>query len=594
MNKNIKSYKLFEEVAPRIPRLTKRGLNYWKGKGKKGKDVMIYTHDDMDGIFSAIAVKSRLLDLGYNIIGYGVLNYMDAWKNTKLDPEIINVAVDFAEMPNDKNKDLIDIYIDHHGEYSEDEKEFYKENPVIKTKTGSAYEGICKVIGKQIDEITLYSIDMIDSAKYDDYKVDWRDIINFSWDKFIEIANRPGKVTIKPFKDSKPVTFGWPIIAKLTFAGAFNQFLKRSDHKTIIEVIDNVKEPSIYLIYLTMKKIYPGNNIWKSGDEKDFIKDSSWRIETMKKRTKGYGNKPIYNSQEEFIKSGAYKNKGYQLIGNLMFVPSGTWANALRARSILLSDIDKGIVPENKIKFILLQYGDTLQVVSVNKIEETEELPILKNGKIDNLGKYMESVLNNFKKFFGYSDNSETDIEQDKLTISGGHVGIGTISNIVGKINKDNIVDRKNELSPIEEKLINKYDGYKYIDLIKNKIISDLSGLDKKWPIGLKWLDNDNVNIKNQMIKNIINNHVHYQKLIKNFIEKNDFETKSKLENIIKDKINNKLKTMSDEEIKKLHDQAMLNNKVMMKSDIRQMDVKGNIPNRKEWDKIKSFEQFNK
>jgi len=362
--------KIFEEISPRIPKLTRRGIGYWKSKGKSGKDVMIYTHDDMDGIFSAMTVRYRMEQLGYNIVGYGILNYMESWKNTKINSKYINVAVDFAEMPNYEYSNLIDIYIDHHGEYTEEEWEYYKENPVIKTKTGSAYEGICRVMGKQIDEITLYSIDMIDSAKYDDYMVDWRDIINFSWDKFLEIAKRPGKVTIKPFEKSKSVTFGWPIVAKLTFAGAFNQFLKRGDHKTIIEVIDNVKEPSIYSIYLAMKRIYPGNNIWKTGEGKNFVDDSIWRIETMKKRTRGDNNdKPIYMSQKEFLEMGGGVSKGYQLIGKLMYVPSGTWANGLRARSILITDIDNGIVPENKIDFILLQYGNTLQIVSVEKIE---------------------------------------------------------------------------------------------------------------------------------------------------------------------------------------------------------------------------------
>ncbi len=49
--------KTFEEAAPRIP----NSPEYWTKKlGKKGKDVMIYTHDDLDGIFSAIAIKKYL------------------------------------------------------------------------------------------------------------------------------------------------------------------------------------------------------------------------------------------------------------------------------------------------------------------------------------------------------------------------------------------------------------------------------------------------------------------------------------------------------------------------------------------------------
>lgn len=598
--KNIRSYKIYE-AAPRIPRLTERGLEYWKKKGKRGKDVMIYTHDDMDGIFSAIAVKSRLLDLGYNIIGYGILNYMESWKATPIDPEIINVAVDFAEMPKKDNKDLIDIYIDHHGEYSEEEKEFYKENPVIKTHTGSAYEGICNVLGKQIDEITLYSIDMIDSAKYDDYMVDWRDILNFSWDRFKEIADKPGKVEIKPFSESKSVKLGWSIIAKLTFAGAFNQFLKRSDHKTVIEVIDNVKDPSIYGIYNAMKKVYPGNNVWEKGYSKgkgkDFVADSQWRLDQMQNRTRGkITDKKIFMSQTDYMNTHVgLAPSGYQIIGNLMFVPSGTWANALRARSILMTEYDSGVIPQDhKVNFILLQYGNTLQVCSVEKMEKMENLPVLKDGtKVNNLGEYMKSILSNFQKYFGYFE-PDTSIGQDELTVSGGHVGIGTISNIVGRVDLEKIENRK-KLDEKVRSIISKYDGYKYLDLIKNKIISDLSGLGDQWLISMVWSGDDNDDTA-QLIRDIIKNHPTYKKRVKDVIEDaNKYGLNvEEAEKEIKERIKEELLQMEKTRLRDLHGEAMMGHKVMMKPDIRQIDVRGNIPSREEWDgkKIKNFESF--
>jgi len=585
--KNLITYKMFES-APRIPRLNERGSKYWLNKGKSGNDVMIYTHDDMDGIFSAIAVKSRLNDLGYNIIGYGILNYMDSWKTTEIDPTVINVAVDFAQMPNDIENNFIDIYIDHHGEYTSEEKETFKKNPVIKTKTGSAYEGICRVIGKPIDEILLYSIDMIDSAKYDDYLVDWRDILDFSWDKFIEISNRPGKVTIKPFKESKSVTFGYPIIAKLTFAGAFNQFLKRSDHKTVIEVIDNVNDPSIYAIYNAMKKIYPGNNIWTKGENKgkgkDFIEDSKWRIEQMKIKTRGVGlKKQIFNSQQEFIDANMKSRlDGYQIIGNLMFVPSGTWANALRARSILLKDRDSGIVPEDHdVNFIMLQYGNTIQVCSVNKIEEMENLPILINNvKVDNLGNYMDSILLNFKKYFGYYDN-DTKTGQDELTVSGGHVGIGTISNIVGRVDIDKIKNRNN-LTDINEPFVIKYSGMRYLDLIKNKIISDLSGLSNKWNINMSWVDDVDVDEKSVLINDIIKNNRDYKLKIDKIYsdsaaKKYDKKYTNELVNNMIKNLKNELSNLDIERLRELKNQSVMNKKVMLKKDIRRIDTNGNI-----------------
>ena len=102
-----------EEAAPRIP----NSPEYWiKKLGKKGKDVMIYTHDDLDGIFSAIAIKKYFIDHDFDIIGYGLVSYQEGWTIVKIDPEVINVAVDFAETHPD-----IDVYIDHHGQFAGDD-----------------------------------------------------------------------------------------------------------------------------------------------------------------------------------------------------------------------------------------------------------------------------------------------------------------------------------------------------------------------------------------------------------------------------------------------------------------------------------------
>ena len=621
--KNIKSFEKLFESSPRIPRLNAKGLDYWRNKGKNGKDVMIYTHDDMDGIYSAIVVKQRMLDLGYNIKGYGVLNYQTKWDNTKLDPKMINVAVDFANMPEASRKDLIDIYIDHHGEYTEEEKDFYKSSPVIKTVSGSAYEGICRVIGKPVDEIVLYSIDMIDSAKYDAYNTSWQDLLDFDLNKFREMSKKEGTVTIHPFSDSKPVTMGWAIYAKLTFAAAFNQLLKRGDHKTIIEVIDNMKDVSIYGIYNVMKKIYPGNNFdFKTGTQKDFKTDRKAGLNTMQDKTKGKNReKKIYTDQQEFFNDNLVQKNyqesispdGYQIIDKLMFVPTGTWANALRARSILLDEYDDGIISrEHKIDFIMLQYGSTIQVCSFDRLEDMENPPVLKDGfVIDDLAKYMARTLKKFQEFFGYYD-PDTTLGQEEVTVSGGHVGIGTISNIVGKIDKDKILSRGKELHPVAIKMITKYDGYKYIDLMKNKMIADLSGLgDLNWPIGMKWgSDGDDINKK--MINKIIASDQELQERIRVYVEegsgvdisvdKGATQKKGKVKDLfwnIRRQISNELKRLGKDELKRRYDEIMMNDKVMMKDDIRQIDNLGNVPSRKEWEKkeeklsnIKSFKNF--
>jgi hypothetical protein len=211
-----------EESSPRLP----KNLDYWTKRGKSGKDVALYTHDDMDGIFSAIEVKKYLLNAGFKIVKYGVLNYSEGWKYTSLDPKLINVVVDFANMPGDERDNMIDFYLDHHGSFSEEDIKKYMKSPVQKKKTGSAYEAICQSLGVPQDSLTLSVIDMIDSAKYQHYGVSWQRLLDFN------------------LSDIKKSDKG-----RLEFAAAFNQFLKRSDTKTIIGVIHNCKDASIYSIY---------------------------------------------------------------------------------------------------------------------------------------------------------------------------------------------------------------------------------------------------------------------------------------------------------------------------------------------------------
>jgi hypothetical protein len=321
-------------------------------------------------------------------------------------------------------------------------------SPVQKKKTASAYEAICQSLGVPQDSLTLSVIDMIDAAKYQDYGVDWSRLLDFNISDIKKSENK-----------------------RLEFAAAFNQFLKRSDTKTLIGVIDNCKDASIYSIFNVMKILYPEHNTDRGGNPKQFIDDSTWRLGEMQKRTKGRGSKKVYNSQEEFLsvfqKGGLIQLDGYQLIGDLAFIPTGTWANALRARTIIQNEFKAGNISKEP-KFILLQYGGTLQVCSYKKMDEYgDELPKLKSGEVVNdLGAYMTGLLTNFKQYLGYH-NPDTSLGQDEITVSGGHGGIGSISNI------------------FDECKISPYKGQRFIDMFKNKIISDLSGV--PFNLNLKW-----------------------------------------------------------------------------------------------------------
>jgi hypothetical protein len=446
MIKNFKDYHFInEESAPRIP----VSEEYWKNKGKSGKDVCLHFHDDMDGIFSAIVTKKWLVDKGFRLVSYNVVNYSEGWNNVVFDTNLINVAVDYAE-----DHENIDVYIDHHGlqENPESNKKFS-----IKTKTGSAYEGICLQLGVPVDNLILSVIDMIDSAKYADYGIDILTVLDMNLPKI---------------KNDKK--------ARLLFAGALNQMVKRSDYKTLIEIVENTTSPSIFAIYHQFKKYYPGNNVnARSGVEKDFKDDADWRLGKMKNMTQGRVlNKIMWKNQEEFVEGylklpSKDRPKGYQILGDLAFIPTGTWANPIRARAILEKDIREGIIPKGKIKFIFLQYGATLQVCSFDKLSSYDSLPVLRSGKkVEDLGEYMTNLVNFFKDYDKLQyDTSVTKYGSDpsEVTVNGGHTGIGTISNIIRRCEVEG-----------------PYKGYKYTDLFKNKIIQDLSGI--SWPrINVAW-----------------------------------------------------------------------------------------------------------
>jgi len=578
-----------EEASPRLPKDEK----YWLRKGKEGKKVALYTHDDMDGVMSAIEVKKYLIDKGFEIVKYGILNYTDGWKYTSVDPKLINVVVDFANMPGDERDKMIDYYLDHHGVFTEEEKEKYKNSPVGKSETASAYEAICLNLQVPPDDLTVSVIRMIDSAKYGEttYKVKEGDTLDSISDEFnlniedlrkwnkltddnittgqiINIINPESEVIVKERPkdqqktrknpDREKIKVGgverydvsWKRLldfnlldmknyknVRLQFAAAFNQMLKRGDHQTLISVIHNCKDASIYAIYNAMKVIYPEHNAFpRTGKKKEFLTDADYRLRRMERQTRGSKKmKKVYRSQDEFLadfqRDSLIFSDGYALIGDLAFVPTGTWANALRARTIIQEDYEMGIImdkiknaissgkldkvdalnssklkeflTEDEIylmsrrvdkdanvwtisqlpKFILLQYGATLQVCAFGNIKQIKNLPKYKDGKvIDDLGVYMTSLLNNFKEYLNYYD-PDTSIGQDEITVSGGHGGIGSISNVFGEVKVEKVSENGESLE-VSKVLLNN-EGKRYIDLFKNKIISDLSGI--TWSFGLKW-----------------------------------------------------------------------------------------------------------
>lgn len=467
MKIKFEDYKLNEESSIRFP----NNIDYWMKRGKIGKEVILYTHDDLDGIFSAIAMKEYLISHGFIIKGYGVVNYTDGWKVFNLDKRYINVSVDYAE----DNPDL-DLYVDHHVEEGDDYK---KSEMSIKLKSDSCYGLITVLFGLPTDKMILSVISMIDAAKYDDYNIDIKTILNFNLEEII--------------KNKDP---------RLVFSGAFNQLIKRSDYKTIIEVIHN-GNLSIYKIFKLFKILYPLNNIVaKRGADKDniknrillgdraqniddlkeipsFVPDSINRMNTMISKTKGNYDKPYIYNVDNFIDffwnaaENKFKFDGFVVIKNLVYVPVGTWANAIRARAIIEKTLGR---KDRNIQFILLDYGASLQIASYKNIETTEKLPILKGGEILNdLDKYSKFLVNFvLPRYFDFKYIGAK---------AGGHKGIGNLSNILGECKKE------------------PFNGIKFLDIMKNWIINDITGI--KWKLNLVWNANppsENKDVKDKII----------------------------------------------------------------------------------------------
>ncbi len=447
--------------APRIPTKEK----YWLKKGKIGKQVIIHTHDDLDGIYSAIAVKQYLESRNFKLVGINIVNYQDSWSNTKFRPEYINICVDYAE-----SHPMIDCYIDHHGQATTGNID-NKSPHVVKSdhngeKIESAYHLVCRQLGMAVDSLTSDVINMIDSATYDQRNV----IISKCYMNYDKLAQLIIKNQIyNDLTGEKQSTKG---LERLYIGASINQMIKRGDHTSLIEVIFNTKSPSIYAIFHNFKHYYPQNH--KKGTS--FVEDSNYRKSVVLERTHKYLETPrkIYQNDDEFFTD--YKNgniKGYSIINNVAFIPTGCWANSFRARAIIDIDREMGNIPIlHKIDYIILQYGNTIQVCGYDS-HFRKQVYKKDDIEIEHLGEYTKYLLDNFVTKMMYDNidgNAGSDGDSGCITTGGGHVGIGTNSNIVGRCYKSEHKDLYN---------------MKFLDLFKNKMIRDLTGL--PWKINNKW-----------------------------------------------------------------------------------------------------------
>ncbi len=396
------------ESAPKLP-AGNTAKDYWEGKGKDSLDVALYFHDDLDGILSAVLMKNELIKRGYFIRKYGVVDYRGSWKNVDLDERLINVAVDFA-VPNEK----IDVYIDHHGEPTTGKKsseyvgrsgeELGYELSGGKLATKSGFQAILQYLGLPQDKILVDVVNMIDSAGYEEYGVPLSQILN------IDIKD----IVPKDKNDTK---------GYLRFGTIVNQLIKRSDHATLVEMVHKMNEPTIFQLYNNIRFFNPK------------------RVEKTKTKMDKFTNK--YSENIDFF-------------GKVVDFRGIRVSNGVRAAA-KLEEIG---VTKDEIHYILLQFGNTLQVAKYN-----QEVGV-------NLGEFMKSLRDKTSAAFKnkYIREKIAGIE------GGGHDGIGSLSNIPGFVFKTELeyLPTHGKKSPIYRKGEVVGEGYKLTHILADKIIRAL------------------------------------------------------------------------------------------------------------------------
>lgn len=162
----VKKINLFEKEVLKVNMINESGIKNIKNLSKYFKTATIYFHIDLDGVTSAIGMKSYLSRYGIKTteaipIQYGELEY--SIKTPK--PGSLAVLVDFAS-----GKPIMKIWTDHHdsqhlGVLSGMSTSF------IKSPSNASY------ISQKISYSDIFPssdikiIDMVDSAKFIDYNV---------------------------------------------------------------------------------------------------------------------------------------------------------------------------------------------------------------------------------------------------------------------------------------------------------------------------------------------------------------------------------------------------------------------------------------
>lgn len=231
--KYIKEYKsLNENVYTSKNLLTESGIKGLTQKAKDKKRAMIYFHQDLDGVTTAIAMKeiikqaTGITEIDYEQIEYGEKDY--ALRTQFKDPTTLYVLVDFA-----KGSGLFDVHTDHHdnqrGVNQDSAKHFaHKKSNVIILNNDVAIRDIFSQ--KEVDLITK-----IDSAGFKNITAD--DIRQFE----INLIDRGTKKVIEHYKE-KIIFFINKIILSHKGSPGFLKTLVKAANPSFISILNVLKK----------------------------------------------------------------------------------------------------------------------------------------------------------------------------------------------------------------------------------------------------------------------------------------------------------------------------------------------------------------
>ena len=232
-DKYISEYKsLNENVYTEKKLLNESGIKGLAQKAKDKKRAMIYFHQDLDGVSTAIAMKeiikrsTEITEIDFEQIEYGEKDY--ALRTQFKDPQTLYVLVDFA-----KGSGLFDVHTDHHdnqrGVGQDVAKHFsHKKSNVIILNNDVATRDIFSQ--KEVDLITK-----IDSAGFKNITAD--DIRQFE----INLLDRGTNKVVEHYKE-KIIFFINKIILSHKTSPGFLKTLVKASQPSFISILNVIKK----------------------------------------------------------------------------------------------------------------------------------------------------------------------------------------------------------------------------------------------------------------------------------------------------------------------------------------------------------------